>query len=58
MTDQELVLDSLTKAKLVADEYTRPSAKRDASRTLNVLIFILQDEALGAAVDRWRRVSD
>jgi hypothetical protein len=51
MTDQELVLDALTKASLVISEYIEPGP-RDAKKTLDALIFILQDEALAQAVAR------
>jgi hypothetical protein len=56
MTDQELVLDSLMKARLIISEYIEPGP-RDAKRTLGVLILILEDEVLGTAMDRLQAAS-
>jgi hypothetical protein len=52
VTDQELVLDAVEKLKMVVAEYLLQGASKDARRTLDVLIFILQDEALADAMDR------
>jgi hypothetical protein len=52
VTDQELVLDAVEKLKMVVAEYLLLGPSKDARRTLDVLIFILQDEALADAMDR------
>jgi hypothetical protein len=44
MADQELLLDALGKANLLISEYIEPGP-RDAQKTLDGLIFILQDGA-------------
>jgi hypothetical protein len=51
MTDQELALDALHKTSLIISEYLEPGP-RDAKTTLDALILILDDQALGDAVDR------
>jgi hypothetical protein len=51
MTDQQLILDALHKAALVASEYIEPGP-RNAQTTLDALLLILQDQALADAVDR------
>jgi hypothetical protein len=51
MTDQELALDAISKANLLISEYIEPGP-RDAQKTLDALIFILQDQALADAVGR------
>jgi hypothetical protein len=50
VTDQELVLDAVKKLNLIVSEYLRPGPSIDARRTLDVLILILQDEALADAM--------
>lgn len=57
MTDQELVLDALTKANLVVSEYIEPGP-RNALATLDALILLLQDQALGDAVERLEQPAD
>lgn len=52
MTDQELVLDALNKTSLIISEYIEPRRPRNAQNTLDALILILDDQALGDAVDR------
>jgi hypothetical protein len=54
MTDQELVLDALSKANLLISEYVEsgPRDARKAQSTLDALIFILRDEALTNAAAR------
>ena len=50
MTDQELVLDAIKKLKLIVSEYIKPGPGKDARKTLDILIFILQDGALADAM--------
>ena len=50
MTDQELVLDAVKKLKLIVSEYLRPGSSKDARKTLDVLILLLQDQALADAM--------
>jgi hypothetical protein len=50
VTDQELVLDAVKKLKLIVSEYLKPGPGKDARKTLDVLIFILQDQALANAM--------
>ena len=50
MTDQELVLDAVKKLQLIVSEYRKPGPGKDARKTLDVLIFILQDRALADAM--------
>jgi hypothetical protein len=54
MTDYELVLDALVKAKLNISEYVQPGPRdaRKVQNTLDALIIILQDQALADAVAR------
>jgi hypothetical protein len=57
MTDYELVLDALAKAKLNISEYVQPGPRdaRKVQNTLDALIIILQDQALADAVARLER---
>jgi hypothetical protein len=50
VTDQELVLDAVKKMKLIVSEYLKPGPSKDARKTLDILILLLQDEALADAV--------
>jgi hypothetical protein len=50
VTDQELVLDAVKKLKLIVAEYIKPAPGKDARKTLDILIFILQDQALAKAM--------
>ena len=50
MTDQELVLDAVKKLKLIVAEYLKPGPSKNARKTLDVLILLLQDHALAEAM--------
>lgn len=49
MTDQELVLDAVKKMNLIVAEYIKTGSAKTAQTTLDVLILILQDQALADA---------
>jgi hypothetical protein len=50
VTDQELVLDAVKKLKLIVSEYLKPGPSKDVRKTLDILILLLQDQALADAV--------
>jgi hypothetical protein len=50
VTDQELVLDAVKKLNLIVSEYLKPGSGKDAQKTIDILIFILQDQALAHAM--------
>jgi hypothetical protein len=51
MKDQALVIEALNEASQIIAEYLEPGP-RDAKATLHRLIRTLDDERLGAAVER------
>lgn len=54
MTDQEIVLEAIHRARVVLGNYIEPGP-RDCAQTISTLLKILDDEDVAAAVERLDR---
>ena len=56
-SDQDLVLDAIEEAQRLLAEYVAPGPRRNPDETINMLLFLLDQGDVVAAVNRLRSES-
>jgi hypothetical protein len=54
ISDQDLVLDAIQEAQRLLAEYVAPGPRRNPDETINMLLFLLDQGDVVAAVNRLR----